>query len=312
VTLLQNQVLIFGEDLAKHGVSSWIDTLIRFREMRRTLLIFTCQGKAADILKVQPKIEPNPAEYFRDLVLLSKKSGLFPLTNLHSFMRRYESYAQQNYTPLLAPNPKPKSDQAGSSGEAGGGGEQGGKKPPTEMRIIGTAVFNKDKMVGKLDLYDSQILQLLTNQFKEAFLSIPDPQAKGKLIVYRLSPAKPVEIKYTQKEVAYFDVQLLLEANIVSIQSEVNYSKPEKERLLAKKISRELERRVRRVITKSQKQFKSDIFGFGANVRNTLLTSTEWDKYGWPRKYPSSQISVKVITHIRRVGVQFQPPQERD
>lgn len=310
VTLLQNQVLILGENLAKFGVQRWIDNLIRFREMRRILLIYTCKGKAADILKVQPAIDPNPAEYFRDLTLLSKTSGMYPITTLHDFMRRYESYTQENYTPLIAPYEKKEETKAASTPDSGG--DQQKEEKPKEIRIIGTSIFKGDKVVGSFDLYESQILQILTNKFNQAYQTIEDPGKKGYFIVYRLSSAKPVQINYVHKEVDCFNVKVQMEANIISIQSTIDYSRPDKEKVLSRRISAALKKRIQDVISKSQKKFKSDVFGFGAKVRNTMLTTTDWENYHWADKYPSSRINVDVKINIRRVGVQFQPPQPRE
>ena len=101
VTLLQNSALLIGEDLARQGIRKWIDSLVRYREMRRTLLIYICKGKASDMMKVKPKLERNPAEYFTDLARLSKLSGMFPMISLNEFLDRYEAFAQEDYVPLL-------------------------------------------------------------------------------------------------------------------------------------------------------------------------------------------------------------------
>lgn len=314
VTLVQNQILIFGEDLAKKGVQKWIDNLVRFREMRRTLLIFISKGKAADLLKVKPKIEKNPAEYLSDLVSLSKRTGMFPMTDLQDFLGRYEAFAQQNYAPLLAKykqkggeDPKPE-----STGGEGGAGKTASPPEPEDVRLIGTAVFNKDKVIGSLDIYETQVLQLLTNQFNEAYLTITDPQKNEYKIIFRLLATNPVNITYWQKDVAHFLVKLNLEADIVSIQSDINYTEPDKEVILSTQIARELERRIRKLISKTQNKYQSDIFGFGVKVRNTMLTSTDWDNYHWPDKYSDSIVHVKVKVNVRRVGVQFQPPEDRN
>lgn len=315
VTLLQNQVLLIGEDMAKFGIKRWIDNLIRFREMRRTHLIFICKGKATDIMKVQPKLDPNPAEYFRDMALISKRTGMFPLTNIHEFMRRYESSTQQNYAPLLTQFKQPETSEATSqdkSSSNGGGETKSEPEKPTEIRFAGTAVFNSDRMVGHLDLYETQVLQIITNQFQEAFLTIPDPFDKEAKIAFRLTAAKPTRIKYTQKEVANFTVDIYMEANIVSIQNTIDYTTPEKENFLGQKIAATLKHRIEKVIKKTQTEFQSDIFGFGQKVRNTMLTSTEWERYRWHEKYPKAKIHVNMNIFIRRVGVQFQPPLEQE
>lgn len=311
VTLLQNQALIIGEDIAKSGIKPWIDNLLRFRDMRRTLLIFVCKGKAADIMKIQPKLDPNPAEYFRDLVMTSKRTGMFPLTNLHDFIRRYQSSAQENYAPLLmeykpsqSSEPPPQSSENGESGN----GEKPESEEPTEVRIAGTAVFKSNRLVGHLDLYETQVLQIITNQFQEAFLTLPDPLRKETKITFRLTRSKPTRIKYIKNEVPSFTVDIWMEASLISIESTIDYTTPQMEEFLRQKIAAALRHRIEKVIEKTQNDFRSDIFGFGQKVRHSMLTTTEWERYRWPEKYTKSKVNINVHVFIRRVGIQFQPP----
>lgn len=323
ITLIQNTVLIIGEDLAKQGVYKWIDTLVRFREMRRTMIIFVCRGIAADIMKVQPKLEKNPSEYFNDLAKLNTRNGMFPAVTVNDFLGSYEAFAQETYTPVLAKFQlmEPPGKPAGKEQKSGGQGKeedsqstQKSSQNDENIRIAGTAIFKDAKMVGTFDIYESQVLQLLTGNFREASLSIRDPQKRNNLISYRLLAANPLQIKYKHSGGTLedkFQISLNLEADILSIQSGINYTTPKNEVLLGKHIAREIKGRVQKVIKKAQIEYGSDVFGLGKAVRNTFLTSTAWEKYHWPERFPNAKITANVKVTIRRVGVQFQPPEFR-
>lgn len=327
ISLLQNQVLIIGEEMAKNGVAKWVDNLIRFREMRRTMLIFVCKGKAADIMKVQPRLETKPSEYFTDLVSISRRTGMFPLVNLNDFLKRYEAYAHDNYLPFLnkhfinedGPEPSAKKEkEEGEKGENKGEPKSGQDQKKQEgeeqklehVRFIGTAIFRKDRMVGSFDIYETQILLLLNNEFKEALLTIEDPLRKDNYIIFRLISTAPVQIQYRpQNGVDRFKVKLKLEADLISIQSGIDYTRPKLEGFLGRVIAKELKNRVNKVIKKAQLEYNSDVFGFGEKVRTTFLTSPEYENYRWPDKFIDSQFTVEVKVDLRRVGVQFQPPE---
>jgi spore germination protein KC len=315
LTLRQNQVLVIGAAMAKAGIGKWVDNLVRFREMRRTLLIFIAQEKAGDIFKVQPQLEPSPAEYLSDLVRLSSKTAMYPRMMINHFMEPYETFAQQNYAPLIAVRPFPEGagEPPKKDGEATGKPKQEKTSGPTALRLIGTAVFNGDRVVGSLDIYETQILQLLTNHFEETFLTIADPCQKNANIAIRLlKSGVPTKIKYRkQAGQDIFDVKINLEAELVNIQSEIDYTQPKWEALLGQKIAWATQNRVKRLIAKAQRKFQSDIFGFGVKVRNSMLTNEEWTNYRWPTKFPNALIQVRVKAAVRRVGVQFQPPELR-
>ena len=320
VTLLQNQVLLIGEELARYGIEKWVDNLIRFREMRRNMLVFVCKGKAGEIMKVQPKLETNPAEYFTDLVALSRRTGMYPMVTVNDFLKNYEAYAQENYLPLLdkfqVEEGETESNQAGGEGESksgeGGAPKEEGPKEPVGIRLIGSAIFKKDRMVGVFDIYETQILLLLNDEFKEAMLTIEDPLKKDNYIVFNLLATAPVQIRYRpQNNLNFFKVMLKLEANIVSIQSRIDYTRPQLENYLGRVIAGELKKRVDKTIKKAQLEFNSDVFGFGDKVNRTFLTSTAYENYHWPDKFKDSMIETEVKVDIRRVGVQFQPPVNR-
>lgn len=324
VSLLQNQVLIIGEEMAKKGMGKWVDNLIRFREMRRTMLLFVCKGKAAEIMKVQPKLETKPSEYLIDLVAISRRTGMFPTVTLNDFFKRYESFAQENYLPLL--DKQDGADKkAPSAGQEGEEGKKEGSQPgpgqsapevedpkPENIKLIGSAIFKKDRMVGNFDIYETQILLLLNNEFKEALLTIEDPLKRDSYIIFRLLSTAPVQIKYKrQNNTDRFNIKLVLEADLVSIQSNIDYTRPQMESFLGRVIAAELRNRIIKVINKAQGEYNSDVFGFGQKVRSTFITSPEYENYHWPDKFREARIDVEVQVDLRRVGVQFQPPEIR-
>jgi spore germination protein KC len=311
ITLRQNQILVIGESMAKAGISKWIDNLVRFREMRRTLLLFVCRGPVAAIFNVKPKLEQNPAEYLSDLVNLNSKTAMYSRMMINEFMSHYKAYAQANTAPLIVPdaNPPQKAPE-----DAGNAPPETAPPGPTELRITGAAVFNGDKLVGNLNNYETQVLQLLTNHFEEALLTVTDPQRSEDFIAIRLlkSGGPTTQIKYhKQSGRDTFNVKINLEAELLSIQSEIDYTAPHLEDFLGRHIAKVVKNRIDAVITKTQRQFKADIFGFGVKVRNTMFTSKEWENYRWPAKFPEAQIRTRVKIAIRRVGVQFKPPQMR-
>jgi spore germination protein KC len=331
ITLNQNLTLLIGEDLAKQEVNKWADTLVRYREMRRTMLIFICRGKAAEIMNFKPEIEKNPSEYFADLAKLSVRNGMFPVTMLHDFMLRYEGFYQENYAPIIAkyqlPTPGSKEDkksqkdsqtkETGKSNESSGSKEGSSSKggagsEAKNIRLVGTAIFKQDRLVGSFDNYESQALLLLTGEFREAMLTISDPREKGNYISFRLLQSMPPAIRYRRREGEDdFFLKLKLEADLVSIQSGINYTTPRMEGELARHIARTIQNRLIKVITKAQQEYQSDVFGFGKKVQQSFIITQEWENYHWPERFPQAKITTAVKVNIRRVGVQLAPPVPR-
>ena len=216
------------------------------------------------------------------------------------------------------PEPSQGSAKPEDKSKAGstGGGTTSTEKPKTaaepppeakDVRMIGTAIFKQDKMIGSFDIYETQALQLLTNKFREGLLSTRDPLNKDDQVAYRLMAATSPQIKYWhQNNKDRFLVKLKLEADLISIQSGIDYSNPRQEAILGKHIALELKQRILKTIKKAQ-QYDSDVFGFGIKVRNTILTAQAWDRYQWPKKFKDANISIQVKVVLRRVGVHSSP-----
>jgi len=305
ITLLQNQVIIFGEKLAKQGVQDWVDHLLRYREMRRTLLIFVSKDPILEIMTINPKLEKSPAEYFTDLARLSEKNGMSPEIILNQFINSYESSVQESVAPVIGLTSATTAKSTSSDSNSGGKPE----KVEKEISTVGTAVFKQDRLVGYLDNYETQTFQMITSHFKEAMLTTKDPLDKNGKISFRLSAGGPTKIRYhVQAGQEFFAVTINQEADLISIQSKIDYTKPIYEDRLGKYIAAQLKRRVEKLLNKAQNDYQADIFGFGIKVRNTMLTTTDWQKYDWPKHFPNAKIKVKVNVSIRRVGVQLRPP----
>jgi spore germination protein KC len=57
IYVAHNQVIVFGEELAKSGVRDALDFFARAPEARMTLYVFVAKGKAKDVLEVTPEFE---------------------------------------------------------------------------------------------------------------------------------------------------------------------------------------------------------------------------------------------------------------
>ena len=122
-------VLIIGEELAREGIAEVLDWVGRDRQMRDRVLIAVAQGKAEDILMVEPKMTQLPAEYIESLLRLGARTGYIPDPHLLQIRIAYANQpGMQVMMPLI--QPQPQEDTGGGSGgsnpAAGAGAEGGG------------------------------------------------------------------------------------------------------------------------------------------------------------------------------------------
>ncbi|MCL4426281.1 MAG: Ger(x)C family spore germination C-terminal domain-containing protein [Firmicutes bacterium] len=199
------------------------------------------------------------------------------------------------------PMPVPLSEGAYLAGEIP---RVGGNK----ISFMGTAVFDGDKMVGVLNGDETRLLLMFRGEFKRGFISIPDP-VKGEFFdPIDARPARRPRIRVRRQGNNFrINADIALEGDILAIQSKVDYTQPKMMPILEAKISRYLTQQAQVLVEKTQKEFKSDIFGFGNKVRHLTPTWDDLVKLRWLNKYPEADVRVRVTFKVRRVGTEFKP-----
>ncbi|MCL4516758.1 MAG: Ger(x)C family spore germination protein [Firmicutes bacterium] len=177
-----------------------------------------------------------------------------------------------------------------------------------KISFMGTAVFDGDKMVGVLNGDETRLLLMFRGEFTRGFISIPDP-AKGEFFdPIDARPARRPHIRVRRQGNHFrIDADIALEGDILAIQSKVDYSRPEMIPVLEARVSRYLTQQAQVLVEKTQKDFKSDIFGFGDKVRHLMPTWDDLVKLHWLSKYPEADVRVRVTFKVRRVGTEFKP-----
>jgi spore germination protein KC len=146
---------------------------------------------------------------------------------------------------------------------------------------------------------------MLTGEIRETIFTYPDLEKPEEyIIVIEIRKGRSPEFKVNLTgEKPQFEVKLVLEGEIMSIQSGINYELDEAADKLDTYLEQTIRREVIKVIEKTQKEFKSDIIGFGEYTRPYFWTWQDWEDYHWLERYPDAEIEVKVQLDIRRTGL---------
>jgi Spore germination B3/ GerAC like, C-terminal. len=173
-----------------------------------------------------------------------------------------------------------------------------------KSEIMGLAVFDGDKMVGELDGEETAYYLMVTGEYKNAYWTLPDPMVKGKYVLLNIkqqrSPMKKVSYVNRKPQVS---IKLLLESDISSIQSGLNYERDGDKSVLEKSSADFITAGIKKLLDKTAKEFHSDIFGLGSGMRSKFLTLQEFDNFNWKSKYKDSGFNVDVTMKIRRTGL---------
>lgn len=304
------KAIVISEELAENGkLGECLAPIVRYRHIRRTTNIIVCKGKAEEFITA---LMPYPGELItRTLEELFEKSntiGYFPHTTLNDL---YDGIKSSYNALILTYGAVNKEEKFESDGEffkgesdvpgnfnAGDIPRKGGSK----VELFGSAVFDGEKMKGKLTGFETQMLLLARGELIRGPFSITDPE-KPELMV-------PIDIKEIENPEIMIDlnedkpkihVKLKLEGDIASIQSGINYETPEKMTIIEDALEQHLIKGIEITFEKC-KEFKADVFNFGTTAVMQFWTIPEWEEYNWLGKFPESELKVEVDFTIRRTG----------
>lgn len=311
--LSHNKAFIIGESLARDGLQDVIAPLMRYREWRGTMFIFVVQGDTAKhlIQKNKPKLE-SLSRYYESMFETGKNSGYFLVPNLHTFYIRMKDGSAAPYAALCAVNTAQEGAPAEGKSPPGQTAEYEARYLPRDVNntnpvsIMGTAVFNGDRMVGTLTNEETRMLAIISGDFEHGFLSVEDPllSSKGINVALRLGRGTKLTVDFVDGQ-PVLGVDVLLEGEITSIPSGIQYEQDQYDQLLEEQVSIVIRQDMLKMIQKTQ-QLGCDVAGFGYVARTHWRTYDEYRNVNWAQLFSAADVNVKVTTRLRRTGLMWQ------
>lgn len=284
-----NQVIIVSQDLAREGVTKYLDLFIRDPELRLLVFILVAQGRAEDILKTKADLEKVPsleiAKIMRDVV----SSSFAPQITLKKFTERLLSKTTSPIAPLISLK---------------------GEGQEKKVSVEGTAVFKRDKLVGQLNAYETRGLLWVLGEVKSGIIEVDcgEGQEKAGLEIVRADKKILPQMKDGKISIT---VKIREEGALAEQMCSENYTKLPAWTTLEEKQTAAIENEVRSALKKAQ-QLNTDIFGFGDAVHQKYPRLWKEIEPKWDEVFPTLEINVAIEAILSRSGRAAKPayPQE--
>ncbi|MFC0270549.1 Ger(x)C family spore germination protein [Metabacillus herbersteinensis] len=281
-----SRVLLIGEELAKKGVAHIIDFYSRYHEPRMNSYIMFTKGEAFEVIKNKPKLESVSAEETRELTKLSV--GL--QVNIKEFLDMLLSDGVEPVAPQFAL----KTLEVNSENDS----EQG-------QAIDGAAVFKDDKLVGWMNEIETRGILWLINKMEIGVITVPISKEKGggNISTNIIRSRTTIDPKLEHGELK-LTVNMTTEMNVMENASKQNLDDSKTIDDLQKKLETEIKKRVQLALDNAQKEFESDIFGFGEAVYKKY--PKEWNtkyKKNWDQEFSHLEVKIKPTVFVRRIGL---------
>ncbi|WP_243388038.1 Ger(x)C family spore germination protein [Bacillus kexueae] len=288
------RMLVIGEEVAKDGLKDVLDFFSRDHEFRTDFfIVVTKDTKAEDVLSIFTQLEKMPANKMFSSLEMSEKSWA-PTRGV---------FLDELINDLVTDGKEPVLTAITVKGEAEKGEHAENVQeivPDARLKYENLAVFKGDKLIGWLDKDESKGLNYVTGKVENTVGPITCPNG-GELITEQIRTKSTVKghVKDGKPEI-YVDIWA--ESNIAEVSCQVDLTKPETITELEKIANKRVEELAKFAIEKAQKDFQSDIFGFGDVIYRKHPKEWKKLKKNWDETFASMPIHVNADFRIRRLG----------
>ncbi len=324
INLTHAHIIVFSEELARKGIGSYMHEINRGKEFRGGMMLIVSKCSAEEYLSgIQLPIELTPRKQYELMHESYKHTGLTAKVEFLKFYFKTEDTSSEPVA-LLGNISKYKSSDEFSRknstylekgrDEPLGGEYIAGNIPEVsewKNQRIGLAVFKGEKMVGELDGQECLLHLIINNELVSSNITMQGPISKNQHVVFDISRGRntksEVKIEGTNPKIK---VEVFLEGDIVSVQSDINYTEYDNLTTLETHVEEFFKEELLRFLEKTAKVFESDICGFGAQAKKQFLTWDEWLAFDWLEIYKNASFDVEVSFRIRRPGLMLRTHDE--
>ncbi|MFZ7942963.1 Ger(x)C family spore germination protein [Neobacillus sp. 19] len=289
------RILVFGEELAKEGIGEAIDALLRDSEVRNDFYITVSKNsRAADVLKVLTPLEKIPANSLFASLEVSAKS--WSPTEGVTINQLVSNMVSDGINPILTGieiKGKVK------DGEMNKNLQQ--SKPKTNLEYKGMAVFKHDKLIGWLNEKESRAVNFALGKVKSSVGYVKCPHG-GKAVIEIVRTKSKLNAKMVKGE-PQGSVEIKIQGNVAEIECNgLDLTNPASITYLEKESENVLTRIIKSTIQHSQKEYQTDIFGFGEALSRS--EPDDWKRYkkDWDQTFLQMPVTVKINMKIRQTG----------
>lgn len=272
------QVLLIGEELAREGISQYVDFFFRTYDIRRRMEVAVVSGTAKDVFDVEVKSEPVPAFFISELMRQNSEYS-FEVADYNYIGRLHEDYILDSEFVISRV----------LYGDV--------------IDVSGAGVFKNFRLVGWLSGEELAAARMLRGDVRSGILGVEVPAVYGERIMLRVFDIS------TNLKPEFRDGQIVavsrirLEGDIEEIRRPgTDIEDAQAIREMEQHIQEYVEGNIRRVFNKVQKQFESDPFRFDEQVMNNHPNFWHDNKNNWDVIYQTVDLDVEVEVRIRRIG----------
>lgn len=259
------KVIVISEELARQkGLEKVLDGLMRTPQFRPLTFLLVSAGEAKEIIAAAPKDVAIPFLYQSEKMRTLGDLETIPKTYVRDFMIRLHNQGIDPVLPLV-------------------------ESRRDKFVQMGLAVFRKDKLAGTLNNEETSDFMRLKGKLGEGFEVRCPVSPEDVTALYPVSVRTDIDLTNKEGTLGCL-INVKIKAELT--ERNVNHTHKGKEEEIDKQLAEFMKKRMQKVISKLQKEFKSDALGIGLYVKG--LYPEYWKQIDWEETYPEIPIELNV------------------
>lgn len=293
--MINLQLLVFGEEIAKEGIKDYIHYFINYSEAQHEFNVLLVKGVTVEEFLSQISV----FSMFPTRVLINKLK-----TSVENYGFAKETYVEEVVNSLRSESENLVMSSVTVTGDLKKGGNIDHNKETKVASIIAISdmgVFDGDKLIGWLNKEEGMAWNFVKEEIKSSVLVV-NGKTNNKISVLISKGKSKVKVQIKDgKPKVNIDVSFVgtvVEDTALVIELDKEYEKD-----VIKKLEELVKKQLMDCIEKSQKELKLDIFSFSTDF---YRKETEWwkqNKDNYKEIYENMEIEVNVKTNILRLDI---------
>lgn len=274
-----DEIIIIGERLAKEGIATPLEYLLRHPETRERANIFISKGSAKEILLLAPPNERSVAEALREM---SRAQTGLDIT-LKELAQMLVSKSQAAVIPCLAIKPKQEKQEAFPF-------------------IQGTAVLKDGILVGLVDAGTTRGIMWARNELDRGTVTIAPENTEG-YVSFQLLRSNTEVIPNIQGNRWRIILRIHTLDDVIENTTDLDLSTSKHIEEMERKLEDDIKRRVNMAITYAQEKVNVDMFQFADAFYCKYPKIWRENKDRWSDIFPNIDVAVFADAKISRPGM---------
>ena len=273
-----NELIVFGEDLAKQGIRDNLDIFIRDHEGRMTVNLFVARGYAKSIFEVTPAIGKITSGEIGQLMDGQRATSESVQLTLADVVADLTSTTKSMTAPYL--------DVSIDCGKE-------------MISINGTAVFKDDKLVGSLDKKETRGYMWAVDKIKSGIVSL---EVLGETADIEIKKASgKIQCTMSDKDSISINILVDYEFALGSQTGDISLNDVENTPALEKAASDTVKAEILRTLNRA-KEMGTDIYGFGERIMQKYPEEWKGIESDWDELFKNLTVNVEVSSKLRGGG----------